>query len=182
MSVFSSLFKLIGAIVRKIVKAVVDFIKKYWWIIVIVALIYFAPAIGTYLLANGMTTLGTAFTTIGTSVTPLLVDGVAALWEGVSGAAGWAGKAFGALSLGEQAAIVTGAAALIAPEETADLLGEVADVLIDTAGSLLSALGIGPGVLIAVAAGLGLWWFMSKGKDDTVVMIQDRNDNKGLLA
>lgn len=169
MSIFSSLMNLIKKIVKKVIDLVKKLFKKFWPLLLVVALIYFAPVIAPFLTQIGLPTLGSFFSSIATTVTPALTEGLSWAWSGVSKAAksGW--TAFSGLSLGTQASVVAGAAALIAPEETADLLSEVVSTVGDGLASLISAI---PSSVWWLAGGaLALWWLWPAERGEKVVLI-----------
>lgn len=170
MSIFSSLMNLIKKIVKKVVDLVKKLFKKFWPLLLVVALIYFAPVIAPFLTQIGLPTLGSFFSSIATGVTPTLTKALSWAWSGVSGAAksGW--TAFSGLSLGTQASVVAGAAALIAPEETADLLSEVVSTVGDGVTALLEAV---PSSVWWLAGGaLALWLLWPSKRQEEVVLVQ----------
>lgn len=171
MSIIGKLFSVIRKVIEKIVDFVVKFIKKYWWVLLIVAAIYFAPAMGAFFASNGMAGLGSVFTTIGTSITPSLVQFGTWAWDGLAGLAGSAWTAFKSAELGTQLSIVGGAAALLAPEEAAELVSEVADGVGDLVGTIVDTVAsVFPDwVWIAGAAAL-VWWLWPSSSDRTVVV------------
>lgn len=160
------LFSAIAKLFRAIIKAIVNFVKKYWKIILMIVLIvvaiYFAPAIAGWLTSvNAPSFLVTGMQWVGANITPMLTSG----WAGVTELAGQAWNAFSAASIGTKAAIVTGLSAAIAPEETAEVLKE--------AGALTGGLitGLASGLLSSpvglVIAGVCAWLlFRGKSKDN----------------
>lgn len=162
MSVLSSLFNLVKRIISKVFSFVKKLFKRLWPILLIVALIYFAPAIGPFLTSAGLPSLGSFFSTMGTTMTPSLVKFLSSVWSGVGSLGSSAWNAFSSLSFGTQLSVATGAAALLAPEETADLIGEVVDTVGDIAGDVLSATGMTPWL---IGGGLLLLFlFLKRGK------------------
>lgn len=164
MSILSSLFNLIKKIIKKVVDFVKKVIKKYWPVLLILAAIYFAPVIGSFLATNGFAGLGSVFSSVGSTVTPFLTDAIGWVGSSASSLGSNAWQWFKGLEFGTQASVVLGASALLAPEETADLLGEVAETAWDTAGTVLGAIvdsvASSPAVWI-VGGGLLLLWFLS---------------------
>lgn len=172
----------IGRLFKAIWKAIVKFIKKYWLLIVaiilIVCLIYFAPLIAGWLTSVGAPTwLSTAFTWVGANITPLL----STAWSGITALAGGAWDAFASASIGTKTALLLGAAAAIAPEETADLIADVATFAGEVAGDVLGAAvgGLASSPLgFAVLAGLGIWLFMGSGSSGEKAPIITATDEK----
>lgn len=92
------------------------------------------PAIGAWLSSAGAPTwLSSLFA----SAPGYIAKGASWLWDGVGSAAGSAWKGFAALPFGTQAAIVAGTAALVAPEETVELVKEVGNTVGDAASSVI---------------------------------------------
>lgn len=162
MSVISSLTDWIRAVVEKIVDTIVEFVKEYWVVLLAIAIIAYAPAIGAYLSANGFPALGAAFSWVGTTITPVL----STVWEGVAAFATPAWEAFAAAGLGTKLALVAGAMALITPEEASEVLTEavdfVAELAADVIGGVISATGILPWII----GGVGLWWYLGSDKEE----------------
>lgn len=174
MSILSSLFDWVFAILKSIVSFIVDFIKEYWLLLVIIALIWFAPAIGAYLATSGAPGfLVSAFTWVGTTITPVLVGGLASIWTWGAGVASASWTAFAGASIGVQAAVVVGAGMLIAPEETAELISEVgevaAEIVYATVSAVASGTGLSTGLLVA-GLGLTAWFFFFRSDDETVYL------------
>lgn len=171
MSILSSILDWIKAVFKKLVEFIVDFIKKYWVLIAIVAIIWFAPAIGAYLGSIGAPSFITsAFTWIGATVTPVLISGLTASWAWVSAGATSAWAAFAGASLVTQAAIVIGAGVLLAPEETAELISETAELAAELITTVVGAVASGTGISSALAIGgiglLAYWFFIGRSSDD----------------
>lgn len=156
--------KAIWRIIMKIVKAIVNVIKKYWWIILILVAIWFAPAVAAYLASSGAPAwLTTTFSWIGANLTPTLTTIGGYVWQGVQAVGSGASAVWDGLSPGTKAALVVGATALIAPEETADALAALGDLTGDLLGVAAGAFLTSPVGL--VIAGFGLWWLLgSHGK------------------
>lgn len=156
----------------KILKAVINFIKKYWMIILLLAAVYFAPAISAWLssagapsfLVQGFSWIGTTLTPGLTSVVGWLTSGAGALWTKAT-------AAWGSLSLGTQAAIALGAVAALAPEETADALTEIGEFVGETAGTIIGSVagGLTSGGLGWIIGGVAAFFairFLLAKKDD----------------
>lgn len=163
MSLLGALFKLI----KKIIGAIIKFIKKYLviilLIIVICCAIYFAPAIAAWLGSVGAPAwMTTAFQWVGTYITPAFTTWVGYLWDGVSAISNKAWTAFSNARTGTQLAVATGLAAAIAPEETAAVIAEAGELAGDVVGSVVSGLLSSPGGLIL--AGAAIWYFFFKDK------------------
>lgn len=170
MSVFSSLFKLIKSIVSKIVKAIVKFIKKYWVLILIVAVIWFAPVIATYLGSIGAPSwLVSGVTWISTTITPYVTSISSALWSGLSSVGGSVWSAYQSIGTGAQLAIAAGALALLAPEEFSvfadETLGLVIDTVSDVVGSVAGAVASSP-LIWLVGGGLLLFFLLRDREED----------------
>lgn len=173
MSILSKLFDVLKKIIKTIVDFVKKFIKKYWWVLLIVAAIYFAPFLATYFASSGLTTLSTFFGSIATNITSTVVSALDWAWSGAS-ALGSAGlTAFKGAELSTQLAIVGGASALLAPEETADLITEVGSTVFDAVANVGDAiLGAFPGWVWVAAAGVGLYllWPSKRSEPQTVYL------------
>lgn len=167
MSILSSLWKVIKKIVSTIVKFIMKIIKKFWWVILIIACIYF---LGPYLLTY-MSSVGAPawLTTLATTV----VNGVSSglTWVGSLFMSGWSSLSTAAAgwSLQTWATIAGSAAMLLAPEETGDLLGEIGGAIIDVGAGLLSG-GLGTWLLVGVAAYVGYRWLTKDDNDTTIQM------------
>lgn len=176
----SSLFDLIKAIIKKLVTLIKKIFKKLWPVLLLIALIYFAPVLGVWFTTNGFATLGTFFTTVGTTVTPTLVKIGTAVGEAAGATASAATEAFAGLSTSTQLAVVTGAAAIIAPEETASLVGDIIDAGFSLGGAALGAVFSNPTVLFGAAAFAFWFFFLRKKKGDTTVVIPEDPYNEEL--
>lgn len=161
MSLLSSIGNLIKKILSSIVKAIKNLLKKLWPLLLIIAIIYFAPAITGFLATSGAPAwLSGAFGWIGTNVTPILTSALSSIWAGVKTVGSTAWSAYRGLELSTQASIAVGAAALIAPEETAAVISDVAELAVDVVGTVGSGLleGLTSSTLgTVVLVGGGLW-------------------------
>lgn len=181
----SKIFKAIFAAVKKVIKAIWKFIKKYWFIILLLVIIYFAPLLTTWLTSVGAPAwLSTSMMWIATNVTPMLMSAVG--WVISSGGAllSSAGTWFGSLGFGAQAALIAGATYLLAPEETTEaissMISGVADMVGDIAGAVVGGVGTAlfSSPLGLLLAGVGLYWLFggSKKKKDDAVQAKGKDD------
>lgn len=169
MGLLSAIAKLFKAIIR----AIINFVKKYFAIILMIVLIcvaiYFAPAIAGWLTSVGAPEfLVSAFTWVGQSVTPLM----SAAWEGLGNLASSAYGAFSKAEIGTKAGLLLGLSAAIAPEETAAVIAEAGGVVGTLAGAAVSGiLGSSGGVIIFGV--LAAWLLLRSGKKsgDTPVVV-----------
>lgn len=159
----------IGRLIKKIISVVFKFIKKifgkFFLLLLILVIIWFAPYLAGFFAGIGAPAfIVTAFETIAL-LTPYLVSAVTWLWEGGSSLVSSAWTAFKGAEVGTQASIVMGAAALIAPEETAAVIRDAVDLVADAAITVGGALLKSPWVigLIGVA---GYLLFFSGSKSD----------------
>lgn len=163
----------IGSLISKIFSAIFKFIKKifgkFFIILLILVVIWFAPYLAGFFAGIGAPAFVVGvFETIALA-TPYLVSAVTWLWEGGASLVSSAWSAFKGMETGTQASILLGAAALIAPEETAAVISDVVSVVGDLAvagtGAVLSGLASNPVIL-----GLGLfaayWFFFRDSEPD----------------
>lgn len=125
MSIFSALGRLLKRIFSTIMKWLKKILGKWWLLLLVILVIYFAPAIWVWLAEVGAPAFLTdAFAWIATNMSPYLISAVDFLWSGAGSliSAAWSG--YQSLGFGWQAAIALGAASLLAPEETAELISE----------------------------------------------------------
>lgn len=166
-NILSSLWKLI----KKIFKVIIDFISNilgdWWLLILVIAVIWFAPAIAVWLAGMGAPSWCVAAFEAISVLTPTITSWGTAIWNGVSGAAGSAWTTFGQLTAGQQAAVALGASAALAPDETAEVLADVGNIAGEVIGSVVGGLSSTPlGSMILV--GLGVWavfYLFGGGKD-----------------
>lgn len=164
------ILKAIWAAIKTVIKAIVKFIKKYWWIILVVVAIYFAPTIAGWLSSAGAPSwLSGAFTWIGSTITPTLTSLVSWVASGAGSLWSASTSAWASLSFGQQLALGIGAVAALAPEETAAAIDSVGSFIGDTVatvgGAVASGLFGGNGLWL-IGGGLALWWLLS-GDDDS---------------
>lgn len=164
MSLLSSIWRLIKKIFSAILNWLSDIFGELFLILLIIVLIYFAPVIAAYLASVGAPAfLVTAFEVLAMA-TPYVVSAVTWLWEGGASLLSAAWSAYSGLSVGTQAAIAIGAAALIAPAETQALLGDAMDVIGTGVSTIAGAVLSSPVGLGLVA--LGIWWFFLRDKKE----------------
>jgi len=178
MSIFGSLFKLIKSIVSKLFKMIKKLFKVLLPIIIVVAIVYFgAPYLASFFSGIGAPAwLSSAIT----ALPGYISTGLSYLWDkalpifgaikdGVNKAWDW----YADLKIGTQAMIALGAAYAISPDETLDLVSDIATGVGDVAGGVLSAALGSTGGLIIVG-GLLLFLFMRNNSDEPQVIVSDR--------
>lgn len=185
MSFLNSLASWFKAIFRSIFKFITKLLKTLWPIILVAALIYFAPAISSWLVSSGAPTwLSGAFGWVGTSVTPLLTSAVSGIWSGTTALAGSAWTAFKAASLTTQLMVLGATAALIAPDETAAVISDAVTTVAGVVSDVAST--VGTTIATTSIAGIPLWlWgvgglaayfiLTSKGKSDQIQIVDERS-------
>jgi len=181
MSIFGSLFKLIKSIVSKLFKMIKKLFKVLLPIIIVVAIVYFgAPYLASFFSGIGAPAwLSSAIT----ALPGYISSGLSYLWDkalpifgsikdGVAKAWDW----YSDLKIGTQALIALGASYAISPEETLDLVSDIATGVGDIAGGVLTAaLGSTGGLLLA--GGLLLFFLMQGDSNDPQVVLTDRGGN-----
>lgn len=165
MGLLSAIGRLFKAIFSKLMKLITTIFKKFWWVLLIVAIVWFAPAITAFLTASGAPSfLVSAFSGVAT-LTPYLQSAVS--WLGTTGGAAldkaWTG--FKALEFSTQLAVVGGAAALIAPEETMGVISETVSLAGDMVGAVAGAVSSAFGPLLLGAIGLYFLFFREKRQE-----------------
>lgn len=182
MSIFSKLFAALKKIISKIVGFIGKILKKIWPLLLALVVIYFAPAIAGWLTSAGAPGwLSGAFNWVGTTVTPYLAS--AGEWLMSAGSTVFAGASavWSSLSMGTKAAVVLGAATLLAPEEVGALVSELGTVVGDTIGAVAGGFLSSP-VGIAVLAGAAYFLLSRNSSGGTMIYATaDGNDpaNKG---
>jgi len=176
MSILSSIFKLIKSIISKVFKLFKKLFKVLLPIIIAVAVVYFgAPYLASFFSSIG----GPAWLTSAiTSLPGYISSGLTYLWDKVSPLIGMvkegAGKLwawYSDLKIGTQALIALGTSYAIAPEETLELVSDVATGIGELAeGAISAALGGGVGTILV--AGLALWFLMKQDDSQPVVIRQ----------
>lgn len=170
MGLLSAIGRLFKAIFAKLMKLIKTIFKKFWWVLLIVAIIWFAPAIAAFLTASGAPSfLVTAVNGVAT-LTPYLQSAVS--WLGSSGGSfldkTWTG--FKALEFSTQLAVVGGAAALIAPEETMAVISETVSLAGEMVSAVAGAVSSSFGPLLLGAIGL-YFLFTRRKKEETTVTV-----------
>lgn len=157
MSWISSILKAIWAAIKKIIKIIVDFVKEFWWVILIVVMIWFAPAILMALPAGTPAFITTGVSWIATNVTPMLVS--AGSWVTSNGSALFdsASAAWKTAGLSTKAMLVAGTVAALAPEEFTQAVTDTVGFVADIASDVITAAASGTG--LTTIFGLGLLAF-----------------------
>lgn len=170
MGLLDAIGRLISKIFQKIFDFLGDIFGELFWIILIIVLIYFAPVIATYLASVGAPAFIVSAFEVLALATPYVTSAVTWLWEGGSSLVSSAWSAYTGLSVGQQATIALGAAALIAPEETAAVIKEGTALVGDVLGSVASGLAKTPIGMIAI--GLLAYWFLFKDDDNKTAKLE----------
>lgn len=171
MGLLGSIWKLIKKVIDVIFKFLKDIFGDLWPILLIIAVIYFAPYIATYLTSIGAPGwLTTAFTTLA-EATPSLTSAMTWLWDSGSTLASTGWTAFKQLDVGTQAAILTGAAALLAPEETEAVISDAVGLLGTGVAAITGGLLSSP-VGLALAGFAFYWVFLRDDKPREIVQPQ----------
>lgn len=163
MGILSAIWNLIKKIFSSVLGWLKDIFGKFFLIILILVLIWYAPVIAAWLTSVGAPSFVVSMFNGLSVLAPYVQSAGQWLWTSGSGLVSSAWSAYRGLDAGTQAAIALGAAAAIAPEETAELVAEAGSLLVDTAGTVLGALTSNPWVL--VAGGLAVWWLFFRDKD-----------------
>jgi hypothetical protein len=171
----SSLGKLLKKVLSKLMDFIKKILKKLWPLLIIIAIIYFAPLTAGYLSSIGAPSfLTSTFTWVAGNVTPLLSTTLSSLWSGGKALLGSAYSAFGAASTSTKLSLLSGAAALLAPEETAEFIGDVGSYIADTATTVLGAIAgtLFSNPIILIGGGLALWWLLSSKDSKETIYVQ----------
>lgn len=162
MSVLSSLGKLVKAIITKVLSFLKKILKKLWPLLLVIGLIYFAPVITGWLTTIGAPSFLTSVFSALSTITPYVSSVLSWIGGGASSIASTAWTAFKGAEFSTQAAVVLGASAMIAPEETAEVVEDVVETagsLVGTAlSSVVSAVAKSPALLVAL--GFGAWMLL----------------------
>lgn len=170
MGILTAIWRLISKIFSAVLGWLGDLFGKFFWIILILVVIWYAPVIVAWLTSVGAPGfVVSAFETIALA-TPYVQSAGMWLWNGASSLVSSAWSAYRGLDAGTQASIALGAAALIAPEETAAVISDASDLLVDAVGVVGGALLSSPWVLAAGAVAL-YFLFFRKQKSDVVVSV-----------
>lgn len=167
MGLLSAIFKLIKKLIKRVIAVVKKVIEKLGPLLLVLAAVWFAPAIGTWLASVGLPGIGSAFSWIGTTITPHLTSAGAWLWDGAKALGGAAWTAFKGAELSTQASIIAGAAMLLAPDETLDVLTEAAEVVGEIGGALVGGVAgsIFSNPVVLIGGGLALFLLLSHNKE-----------------
>lgn len=163
MGILSGLFRFF----KKLLRAVLKFIKKYWVFIII-----FAVAL-TIAFPGIWAAIGTQLGALGSSI-----------WAGATSLYGWYASLFTGLSFWEGAALAIGTAFLLAPEATGEVIkdaaGVVGDVVGEVGGSILDTVFSSP--ILIIGLGVAAFWLLSgDGGDSKTVYVENaRPDVKGI--
>lgn len=162
MGLLSSIWNLIKKIFSAIFSWLADLFGDWFLVLLILVVIWFAPVIAAWLVSVGAPAFAVSFFEAISVLTPYLQAAGAWLWKGGGQLVSTAWDAYKGLSAGMQASIAIGAAAMIAPEETAAVLEDAAAVVATGASAVFGAVVSNP-VGFAVIAG-ALWFFLSGRK------------------
>lgn len=172
---FSSIWKAIKAIVKKVLSFIKSFLKKFGVILLVVAAFWFAPAIAGFLSSAGAPSwLSGAFSWIATTFTPTVVSAGQWLLSGAAKLGSWVKAGWASLTFGQKATLAIGAAGLIAPQEVGQALESTAATVAGIAGSAVGAVATGfvtSPLGFALLAG-AVWFFFLRDNDDNQVRTQ----------
>lgn len=169
MSLLGAVGKLFSSLIKKIFSFLKKIFKSIWPLLLIVAAIYFAPVVAGYLSSVGAPSFLTSIFSAASSLTPTITSAASWVWSNIGSVASTAWSGFKSLDIGTQLAVVGGAAALIAPEETAEVVEEIGTA----AGTVLGAVGSAVGDVVSgifsspwgiAALGFAAYWFFGRGK------------------
>lgn len=176
MSILSALGNLLKALFKKLVNFVKAFFKKLWPILLIIAVIYFAPVLAAWLTSIGAPSFIITAMEAVTTLTPWITDAVAWAWTGITefSATSWA--TFAEMGWETELIIGAGIAAAAAPEETTALAEEVvttvADVAAGVTGSIAGAIARSP--LGILALGAGAFFLLGNKRDDSRIVLSSQ--------
>jgi hypothetical protein len=164
--------------IRMIVAAILSLLSKIWAVIkqilpliIIIVIIWFCPYIAAYLASIGAPAWLTAAVAWVGAGSVYISAAATWVWGAATalGVAGW--SAFAAASFWTELAIVVGACALLAPEETQQMIDDAAALVVavvDTVvGVVGDVLGISSGALLVFLALGAYLLFYPSDKDDT---------------
>lgn len=127
MGLLSRFWKKFLALFRRIFRKIAHFIKKYWYLIVAVLIVWFAPQISAWLIAQGAPSfLVTAVQSL-VPASEWLHTAAAAVWKLGAKLFVNVGLDWETMALGTKCAVIAGGLFLIAPDETKALFAEVAN-------------------------------------------------------
>lgn len=173
MGLVSSFLNMIKAAFKKIINAIIDFIKKFWVLILVVAIVWFAPQIALLLLELGAPQwliTGIGYVAL---ATPYLVQYGTLLYTGVLEFGGWAWSAYKNADLAMQFALAAGSFALLAPDETQAFVSDTVETVVDVVGTVAGGVAggiasgisnspLGTALLVGGCVWLG-WMLLSSG-------------------
>lgn len=158
-----NLLKVVKAILSKIFSFLKKIFKKFWPLLLIVALVFFAPALVGVLTSMGAPSWligGMSF--IASNITPFLMTGLGWLKAGALWVFGGVTSIWGSLGLMGKVIAVIGTAFLLAPEEATDFvvdfIDDVGGVIGDVGGAILGT------PLLLIGGGAMLWFAFSRRK------------------
>jgi hypothetical protein len=162
MGILSSILNIFKSIFSKIFSIIKSVFAQLWPLLIIIALIYFAPVIASYFGSIGAPAfLVDAFQTLSLA-TPYLVSSLQWVIDAGASLGAEAWDAWKELDLATQVGIGLGTSFLLAPEETVAIVKDIADTVGTVVGGVASGLlnsPIGLGIL-AVGA-----FFLFGGQD-----------------
>lgn len=167
MSFLSSIGKMLKAIFKKLLSWVKKILKAIWPILLIIAIIYFAPMAVAWLTSVGAPSFLVTGMSAVSSLTPYVTTALS--WLGTNAGAlvssAWSG--YSSFGTGTQLAILGGAAAMIAPEEFQEVIKEGAALAGDVIGTVAGAVakGFAASPIGILAIGAGALWLIGSGDD-----------------
>lgn len=164
MGILSAIWRLISKIFSVVLGWLKKLFSRFFWIILIVAIIWFAPVIAAWLTSVGAPSFVVSMFEAISVATPYVQSAGSWLWDKGSSLVSSAWSSFRGLDAGTQASVALGAAALLAPEETANLVSDAGGLLVDAIGTIGGALFSNPWIM--VAGGLAIYWMLLRKKDD----------------
>lgn len=186
MGILSSLGDWLSSLLTSLLDAIVTFVRKYWWVLVIIAVIAIAPYTAAWLAASGAPGwLTAAVGWVATTVTPILTSVGSAIWGGLTAVGGYISSA----SLTTKAMMVLAAGLLLDEDATIEFIEEVAEdateLAVDVATAVISGVSAGTGVgswLLLGIAGFVAWKYFTRQPDSggnsglTFIPYRDRNE------
>lgn len=175
-NVISALLKAVFAAVKRVARTFVAVVKRAWWVVAIIAIIYFAPALAVWAAQSATTSwMVPLFNAVATNLTPALAKFAA-----------WAAKAYAsfgewweALGFWWKVAYTAGAMFLLAPEESQELAKEISSAVNDAVAGIGAAVGSAAAAAIggtvvglatspvgAIAAAAAIWWLLARRRGE----------------
>lgn len=173
MGILSAIWNLITKIFSSILSWLADIFGDWLLIILILVVIWFAPVIVAWLTSVGAPAFMVSMFEAIAVMTPYVQSAAMWLWESGSSLVSTAWQAYRGLDAGTQASIALGAAALIAPEETAALVSETISTVGDVFSVVADAVMSSPGLMIA--GGIALWWLFFRKPASTTIVVRDES-------